>query len=120
MTAFRVLLVLILLALTGYTTIVISNHGWNLLAVFFKDMGAMAWPGQFNLDFMGFLTLAAVWTAWRHDFSPLGLMLAVVAFFGGMMFMTVYLLIVSSTAKGDMKAILLGARRATASARNNT
>ncbi|MEQ1785039.1 MAG: hypothetical protein ABMA14_27150 [Hyphomonadaceae bacterium] len=112
MMGFRILLVLILLVLTGYTAIVIANHGWNLLAVFFGDMAAIAWPGQFNLDFMGFLTLAALWTAWRHDFSAAGLLLGLVAFFGGMMFMTVYLLIASGTAKGDMKVVLLGARRA--------
>lgn len=119
MIGFRILLVLILVVLTGYTAVVIANHGWNLLAVFFADMAAMEWPGQFNLDFMGFLTLAAVWTAWRHNFSPLGLMLGLVAFFGGMMFMTIYLLVISSTAKGDMKVVLLGAKRATRDAHND-
>ena len=108
----RVLLVMILVVLSGYTAVVIANHGWNLLAVFFGDMSEMAWPGQFNLDFMGFLTLSALWTAWRHHFSPLGLGLGVVAFFGGMMFLTIYLLIASYQVKGDVKALLLGARRA--------
>jgi len=107
----RLLLVMILVVLSGYTAIVISNHGWNLLAVFFGDMGAMTWPGQFNLDFTGFLTLSAVWTAWRHSFSPLGLALGVLAFFGGMAFLTIYLLISSYQVKGDVKALLLGAQR---------
>ncbi|MCA8896045.1 MAG: hypothetical protein KDA48_12375 [Amphiplicatus sp.] len=110
----RILLVLILVVLSGYTAIVISVHGWNLLAVFFGDIGAMAWPGQFNLDFMGFLTLSALWTAWRHHFSPAGLALAVVAFFGGMMFLTIYLLVVSYQAKGNVRVLLLGSRRASA------
>lgn len=108
----RVLLVLILVVLSGYTAVVISNHGWNLLAVFFGDMSAMTWPGQFNLDFMGFLTLSALWTAWRHHFSPAGLALGAIAFFGGMMFLTIYLLVASYDVKGDVRALLLGAQRA--------
>ncbi len=110
----RALLALILTVLSAYTAIVISNHGWNLLAVFFGDMAAMNWAGQFNLDFMGFLTLSALWTAWRHHFSPAGLALAIVAFFGGMAFLTIYLLIASYQVKGDIRALLLGARRASA------
>lgn len=108
----RVLLVLILVVLTAYTAIVISDHGWNLLAVFFGDMRAMTWPGQFNLDFMGFLILSAVWTAWRHHFSPVGLVLSALAFFGGMLFLTIYLLTVSYQVKGNINAMLLGAQRA--------
>ena len=112
MLALRISLVTILVVLSGYTAVVISNHGWNLLEVFFGDMREMAWPGQFNLDFMGFLALSAVWTAWRHHFSPLGLLLGLVAFFGGMAFLTIYLLITSYTVKGDVKALLLGSQRA--------
>ena len=110
----RMILVVFLVVLSGYTAIVISNHGWNLLAVFFGDMSAMAWPGQFNLDFMGFLILSALWTAWRHHFSPAGLALGLVAFFGGMMFLTIYLLTASYQVKGDIKALLLGPQRASA------
>lgn len=111
MLLFRGLLILMFLVLAGYTAIVISNHGWNLLAVFFGDMMAMTWPGQFNLDF---LTLSAIWTAWRHHFSPFGLALAVAAFFGGMAYLTIYLLVASYQVKGDVKALLLGAQRARA------
>lgn len=111
MLLFRGLLILFFLVLAAYTAVVISDHGWNLLAVFFGDMQAMTWPGQFNLDFMGFLALSAFWTAWRHHFSPLGLALAIVAFFGGMAFLTIYLLAVSYQVKGDVRALLLGAQR---------
>ncbi len=112
MMGFRILLVLMLLALTGYTGVVIANHGWNLLPVFFGDMAAMTWPGQFNTDFMGFLILSGLWTAWRHNFSPLGLILGLIAVFGGMAFLTIYLFVVSVAAKGDMKVLLLGPQRA--------
>jgi hypothetical protein len=103
----RTVLVLHLAVLTGYTLVVIQNHGMNLLPVFFGDMAAMAWPGQFNLDFMGFLVLSALWTAWRNGFSALGLVLAVIAFFGGMGFLSIYVLILS-LGTDSIRDILLG------------
>ena len=103
----RIFLVIHLAVLTGYTLVVIQSHGMNLLPVFFGDMAAMAWPGQFNLDFMGFLVLSALWTAWRNGFSALGLVLAVVAFFGGMAFLSIYLLILS-LGTDNIRDILLG------------
>ncbi len=103
----RIFLVIHLAVLTGYTLVVIQSHGMNLLPVFFGDMAAMAWPGQFNLDFMGFLVLSALWTAWRNGFSALGLVLAVVAFFGGMAFLSIYLLILS-LGTDSIRDILLG------------
>ena len=112
MTAFRVYLILFLLCLTGYTLVVGLNHGWNLLPVFISNITAMGWPGQFNLDFAGFLGLAAIWVAWRHQFSGGGLALGVIAFAGGMMFLAPYLLWASARADGDPKIVLLGKHRA--------
>jgi hypothetical protein len=112
MVFFRALLGLMLVVLSGYTAIVISNHGLDLFPVFFGDIATMGWPGQFNVDFSGFLILSALWTAWRHHFSPFGLVLSVVALFGGMAFLTVYLLVASYHVKGDVKALLLGQKRA--------
>ena len=103
----RIFLVIHLAVLTGYTLVVIQSHGMNLMPVFLGDMAAMAWPGQFNLDFLGFLVLSALWTAWRNGFSALGLALAVVAFFGGMAFLSIYLLILS-LGTDSIRDILLG------------
>ena len=114
MILFRTFLLLFLVALSGYTALVIADHGWNLLAVFFSDLSAVNWPGQSNFDFMGFLALSALWTAWRHQFSISGLVLGLIAFFGGMMFLTIYLLVASYQVKGDLKALLLGPQRANA------
>ena len=108
MTAFRGLLVGLLIALTVYTAITISQHGLNLLPVFFGDIAAMAWPGQFNLDFLGFLILSGLWTAWRHGFTGPGLALGLVAFFGGILFLSAYLLYLSVRTGGDIKAMMLG------------
>jgi len=116
--AFRILLLVILVVLGAYTADVIANHGWGLLAVFFGDIGRMEWPGQFNLDFLFMLTLSATWVAWRHEFSPGGLVLAALAWFGGALFLAVYLLIVSWQASGDARRLLLGDSRAGASIDN--
>lgn len=112
MRAFRILLVIFFTCLITYTSSVGINHGWNLFPIFFGDMAAMTWAGQFNLDFMGFLTLSGLWLAWRHHFSPGGLVLGVLGFFGGMSVLAPYLLLASFKANGDMKEILLGNVRA--------
>ena len=112
MRAFRTLLLLIWLVIAGYTALVVAHHGANLLPVFFGDMAAMAWPGQFNLDFFTFLLLSGLWVSWRHQFSPAGLGLALIAVFGGMLFLSGYLLFHSFKTNGDIKALLLGEARA--------
>ncbi len=112
MTAFRVYLVVIVVCLGAYTVIVGLDHGWNLLPVFFGDIAAMTWPGQFNSDFMTFLVLSGLWLAWRHQFSAGGISLAVLGVFGGMMVLAPYLLYASFQANGDMRILLLGKARA--------
>ena len=111
MNAFRVLLLFILLAVSAYTVPVVANHGLSLFTVFFGDIAQMAWPGQFNLDFLGFLVLSAFWTAWRNQFSASGLGLGVFAFFFGAPFLTTYLLYLSFATGGDVNAMLMGDRR---------
>ena len=113
MGAFRVLLAVIFLWITGYTAVVISNHGIGLFAAFFGDLAAMTWAGQFNADFMSFLALSALWVSWRHGFSPAGLGLGVLAFFGGALFLSIYLFVVSFGADDDARVLLLGEARAT-------
>jgi len=108
MTAFRILLIIMFAVLAVYTGFVIAEHGLGLLQVFFGDMAEMAWPGQFNLDFMLFLILSALWTAWRNGFSPAGLGLALPAFFGGIGFLAPYLLYLTFQEDGDPKRLLLG------------
>jgi hypothetical protein len=111
MSYLRVLLIAIFVTIAAYTSVVIANHGLNLLPVFFGDMAKLAWPGQFNLDFMCMLALSALWVAWRHRFSAGGLALALLAFIGGTPFLCIYLLIESTRSGGDMRALLLGPRQ---------
>lgn len=112
MTAFRTLLVILLIAVVIYTLPVVITEGLSpLLPTFFGDILAMTWPGQFNFDFFGFLILSATWTAWRNQFSAPGLGLALVALLGGIPFLTTYLLYLSYQTKGDIRVMLLGEGR---------
>lgn len=108
---FRLFLLACLLSIVIYTGVTIAAHGWNLLPVFFGDMAAMGWPGQFNFDFFTFLLLSGLWTAWRNDFAVGGCLLGLVAIFGGMLFLSIYLLALSYRHKGDMGEIMLGTNR---------
>jgi hypothetical protein len=110
MMLFRLLLLLIFAAVAVYTGIVVSQHGVNLLPVFFGDMAKLAWPGQFNLDFMCMLALSGLWVAWRHRFGAAGIALGLLAFFGGALVLSVYLFVESLRAQGDVRALLLGQR----------
>lgn len=111
MAPFRTCLLVILVSIVGYTAVTIANHGMNLLPVFFGDMAKMGWPGQFNFDFLCMLALSGLWVAWRHEFSPAGIALGVVAFFGGALFLSAYLLIVTARVR-DVRVLLLGPGRA--------
>lgn len=108
MTAFRVYLACVLLAVLGYSGVVVAQHGMGLFPVFFGDIAKLGWPGQFNLDFTFMLGFSALWVAYRHRFRPLGLALASAAFVGGSLFLSVYLLVASARARGDARALLLG------------
>jgi len=108
MTAFRGLLALMLLVLGVYTGIVLFEYGPTLFQRFFGDMAAVNWAGQFNLDFMMMLMLSALWVSWRHEFSALGLGLGVIAFFGGIGFLSIYFLIMIPRVNGDIAVLLMG------------
>lgn len=112
MLGFRIFMAVIFVSILLYTAVTISNYGWNLIPIFFGDMRAMTWPGQFNFDFMGFLLLSGLWVSWRHQFSPGGLVLGMVAIFGGILFLSLYLFIASTVSKGNVQELLMGKSRA--------
>lgn len=111
MRTFRTFLLIIWLAIAGYTAIVMANHGANLLPIFFGDMASLTWPGQFNLDFMCMLLMSGLWVSWRHQFSLPGMALGLLAVFGGALFLSTYLLIVTHRLQGGMQELLLGKSR---------
>lgn len=114
MLLFRLILIAMIINIIGYTALTGLVHGWDLMPVFFSDIAKINWPGQFNTDFLSMLVLSASWTMWRNNFSPLGIGLGVLALFGGIMFLAVYLLVLTYKTDGDMNQVLLGSERASA------
>ncbi len=112
MKLFRAYLVVAFASLSSYTLFVVSHQGWNLFSVFFSSIAELAWPGQFNLDFMMILGISGIWVAWRHQFTGKAVVLGLLAFFGGMVFLAPYLFWASAQAKGDARTLLLGKERA--------
>lgn len=110
MTGFRILLMLMFVALLAYTAPVVLNHGLDLFTPFFGAIRDGGWQGQFNLDFLFMLVLSGLWVAWRHRFTAAGIALGTLAFLGGAAFLSAYLLIVSVRA-GRIPTILLGPGR---------
>jgi hypothetical protein len=110
---FRIWLIFVFLIVSVYTASVVSLYGLNLFPYFFGDMMKMGWAGQFNLDFMFMLAFSAMWMAWRNEFAPQGLGLAVLAFFFGAPFLCLYLFYLSRQTNGDVVKMLIG-NRATA------
>ncbi len=106
MIIFRTWLAFMLIAISAYTAVTVQQYGWNLFTPFFSEMLTYSWFGQFNLDFMFMLSLSALWVSWRHRFSPTGFALGVLAFLGGILFLTVYLLI-ESRDQESLEALLL-------------
>ena len=112
MIIFRLFLATLFTIIIVYTVFVGLEHGWNLFPLFFSDIFAMTWAGQFNLDFFGFLLLSGLWVSWRHQFSPAGLVLGLIAVFGGIGFLAPYLIYASLQANDDPKVLFLGPARA--------
>lgn len=105
---FKIFLIFLFAVMAIYTGFVLLDHGPNFLAVFLTDLFTVDWRGQFNLDFATYLLLSAIWIAWRHRFSSIGLILAGCASIGGMLFFAPYLLFALGQAKGDLRTLLLG------------
>ena len=112
MTALRIYLIAAWTALIAYTAFVVGRDGLNLMPVFFGAIADGHWPGQFNADFLTMLALSALWTGWRNGWSPLGWVLAVLAFNLGGTFLMAYLLVLLHLEKGNMARVLLGNRAA--------
>jgi hypothetical protein len=111
MTLFRIFLASCIITITAYTSVTVAQHGLNLFPDYLGDLQAMAWPGQFNLDFTCLLLLAGVWMAWRNQFSAGGIALGLLMPVGGMPLLSAYLLYLSFKTKGDAVAMMIGEAR---------
>jgi hypothetical protein len=107
---FRTYLVVAWLALAIFTGVVMANHGTGLLPIFFADIAAAGWPGQFNADFMTMLALSGLWCAWRGNWSIPAIGHGILAFIGGGIVLMATLLLLHLRYQGDMRRVLLGDR----------
>lgn len=107
MMLFRILCVVIFASLAVYTAPVLMAEP-NLFPAFFGAIQDGGWQGQFNLDFVFMLTLSGLYVAWRHGFTPIGLLLGFIAFNGGALFLSAYLLVQSFRCDGDVRRVLVG------------
>lgn len=103
----RLLCIVIFACLSVYTAPVLLAEP-NLFPAFFGAISGGGWQGQFNLDFMFMLTLSGLYIGWRHRGTLAGLALAVVAFLGGAMFLSVYLFVQSFRCDSDVRKLLVG------------
>jgi hypothetical protein len=108
MRVFQIFVLAMWVALLAITWRAVADLGLAGGNVFVSDL-SHPWRAQFNVDFLLHLILFAVWVFWRERSKPVGLVCAVLCFLGGM-FTFPYLLVAAFRARGDARALLLGAR----------
>lgn len=108
MTQFRTLLWALFGTIGLYTAYVVITQGAGFLSIFMSDLVSLTWRGQFNLDFALYLSLSALWIAWREQVSARGLVMAACAGILGMIVLAPYLLWASAKAGSDIQTLLLG------------
>jgi hypothetical protein len=106
--AFKFLLVVMALLVLGYTGLAMQKEGTDLFSVFFANIKAIGWNGQFNLDFACYLLLSGLWIMWRNRFSGTSILIGLIASILGIVFFAPYLLWCLYQAKGDLKMMLIG------------
>jgi hypothetical protein len=107
---FKTILVVQTLGLLTYTFVAFQTEGANLFGEFFTNIKALTWSGQFNLDFLCYLTISGLWIMWRNKFSMKSILVGTVAMILGIIFFAPYILWLMNKEKGDLKSILVGDR----------
>ena len=100
-------LIILILGIYGYTAGVIGRDGLDFFTPFLTSIFAVNWSGQFNLDFMSYLILSALWVAWRHCFTTRGLVFAGLSAVLGFVFFAPYLL-VQAMGVNTVRELVLG------------
>ena len=108
MMAFRFFLLAATVAIYTFTVVASASHGINWPAVAVKDLLALNWRTQFDVDFIIYLIIFASWIAWREGSSAKGYAYGFLSIVLGGMFSFPYLLYATYAANGDMRALLLG------------
>lgn len=107
---FKTLLIVQTIGLLAYTFIAFKTEGADLFSVFANNILMLNWSGQFNLDFLCYLTLSGFWIMWRNKFTQKSILLGVIAMILGIVLFAPYLLWLINKENGDIKRVVIGNR----------
>ncbi len=105
---FKTLLVVQTMGVLAYTFIAFQKEGVTLFDVFLVNIKSLTWTGQFNLDFLCYLTLSGLWIMWRNKFTGKSILIGTFAMILGIVFFGPYLLWLIFKENGDLKRVLVG------------
>lgn len=107
---FQTLLIVQTITLLAYTLFAFKTEGADLFGVFTNNILSLTWSGQFNLDFLCYLTLSGFWVMWRNKFTNQSILLGLAAMVLGIILFAPYLLWLTGKESGDLKRVLIGDR----------
>jgi hypothetical protein len=107
---FKTLLIVQTIGLLIYTFFAFQTEGADLFSVFTNNVLSLNWSGQFNLDFLCYLTLSGFWIMWRNNFATKSIFLGLVAMVLGIVLFAPYLLWLTNKENGNIKRVLIGDR----------
>lgn len=107
---FKTLLIVQTIGLLTYTYFAFQTEGADLFSVFTHNILSLNWSGQFNLDFLCYLTLSGLWIMWRNKFTNKSILLGLVAMVLGIVLFAPYLIWLTYKENGEIKRILIGDR----------
>ena len=106
----KALLIVQTIGLLLYTIVAIRNDGFNFLSRAQEFALSMKWMGQFALDFQCYLTLSALWIAWRNKFTGKSILIALFAMVLGIIVFAPYLLYLIFKENANLIKVLVGNR----------
>lgn len=106
----KITLTLQALGVLIYTFFAIKNEGVDLISIFVKNILALNWSGQFNLDFLCYLLLSGFWIMWRNNFNSKSIITGFIAMVLGIIFFAPYILWLIHKENGNLKRVLVGDR----------
>jgi hypothetical protein len=104
----KTLLIVQTIGLLIYTVFSYQKEGANLLKAFTNNILLLSWSGQFNLDFLCYLTLSGFWIMWRNKFTIKSIFTGLIAMVLGIVMFAPYLLWLINKENGDIKRVLVG------------
>ena len=106
----KILLIVQTIGLLIYTFFAFQTEGAALFSVFTNNVLSLNLSGQFNLDFLCYLTLSGLWIMWRNKFTTKSIILGLVAMVLGIIMFAPYILWLTSKENGNIKRVLIGDR----------